>query len=612
MKPRAVNRTIMLVCAMIPLAAGAQKPVLREVASLPGVEVWDFAPMPNGRAVYYVTNDTLYAFNVAAKRASFVARGEFDDFSVSYQGDRIVFDRENEDGTASHIWTLPVDPATGAARGTAQRVSVSPGHEPRFSPDGKMIAFVVGTASQSHDLAIVPASGGPERVVAHYELSLSYVDWTADGKHLYTHLPATAKTGSVVERVSIEGGKPETLLSVPAVVGQRASYDGEFTFYHAVRGDQAVGRMSYRGPSGETGQFALQPGSWSRIDPVQGRMRRFAVAGTTPTSVVAVDLATGNVRKLLPGDADSRTPYYSPDGHKLAVETRIGDRFTITVMNADGTVPRTYALPFAPGSPRLRWSPDSRWIVTWADGRTALGLLEAATGRARVLSAGSAMLGAIHWRRDSKAVRFWRAFEGGIRTVFEVTLDGAEHPLRELPAQMTKRGFFMTDGLLEFGTAEGEYVFNVESGATTRLPVSLPLVAGHPSLDGARLLFLLSAGEGRRGRIQVMTAGGDSVRTVDLPFEAVNSGEPFGPFHPDGRHVLMIGRHAGDKTLRLFSVPLNGDAPREIASLPGVVSGDHMEVSPDGRTVLYTAQRPTNSTIFELDLSPLKRQASKP
>ncbi len=178
MKPGAMNRTLMIACAMIPLAAGAQKPVLREVASLPGVEVWD-----------------------------------------NHKGDQLAIGRETGLGT-----------------------------------------------SQSHDLAIVPVSGGPERVVAHYDLSLSYVDWTADGRYLYTHLPATAAAGSVVQRVPIDGGKPETLFSVPAAPGRRAAYDGEFTLFSAAAGDAALGHSSYRGPAGETGQFGLPAGTWGRID----------------------------------------------------------------------------------------------------------------------------------------------------------------------------------------------------------------------------------------------------------------------------------------------------------------------------------------------------------
>ena len=38
-----------------------------------------------------------------------------------------------------------------------------------FSPDGKMLAFTAGPRSDgTWDLTLVPATGGPERVVANY------------------------------------------------------------------------------------------------------------------------------------------------------------------------------------------------------------------------------------------------------------------------------------------------------------------------------------------------------------------------------------------------------------------------------------------------------------
>jgi Tol biopolymer transport system component len=612
MKPTYVNRTVTIACAMIPLAAGAQKPVLREVASLPGVEVWDFAPMPNGRVVYYITNDTLYAYDVTAKKASFVGRGEFDDFSVSRQGDRIVFDRENEDATASHIWTLPVDPATGLARGTAQRVSMSPGHEPRFSPDGRMIAFVVGTASQSHDLAIVPVSGGPERVVAHYDLRLSYVDWTADGKHLYTHLPATAGAGSVIQRVAIDGGKPESLFSVPAVEGTRAAFDGTFTLYWPDRRAQRTGRTRYRGPNGEQGEFDLPAESWSRIDPVGGVMKRYVVATTAPSRVFTVNTTTGATKPVVMDGEQSRGAAFSPDGKKLAVQTSTKGHFEFTVDNLDGSGQRHYPMAYEPDAPLAWWSPDSRRLAFQADLGSKLVVLDVESGATKVLHETTGHISAFVWRESGDALRFWQFDQTGSRTVYEVTVAGALKRLRDLPADLQRRGMFRSEGLIEYSNGAGEYVISAEGGVPRRLPVEgLPL-NGVPSAYGDWWVFLLSANAGRPGRVQVVNARGDSSHVIDLPFQAFRSPLPLDAIAPKNRSLLIVGRPIEAKGYMLYSVLFDGSAPREIGTLSNTEAVRHLVLAPDGRAAAYTVEGAPTATIFELDLSPLKRQASKP
>ena len=324
--------------------AGSQaKPAMRPIATLTGLTLDDFAVMPNGRIMYYVSHDSLYAYELSAKRSAVVARGEFDDFSVSPRGDRIVFDRENEGGGARHIWTIAVDRATGLTRGPAQRVSTREGHEPRISPDGRLVAFV-SPIDSSPDLIVVPVTGGPERVVAHFGLSLSYVDWTPDGKWLIVHLPATARAGSTVQRVPVGGGNPETLFSVPAAVGTRAAFDGEFTLFHPGEGSQPKTSTGYRGPNGEQGTFEDPPNSWKRIDPVAGRMRRYVVATKQPTRVYTVNLANGITHPTAATDVQPKNPSFSPDRKKLAVQTSSGSRSEITIINRNGSGQRRFPL----------------------------------------------------------------------------------------------------------------------------------------------------------------------------------------------------------------------------------------------------------------------------
>ncbi len=80
---------------------------------------------------------------------------------------------------ANDIWIIPKE------GGVAEKLSSPPGVEsfPKFSPDGKSIAFT-GNYDGNHDVYVIPAAGGvPVRITEH-GYSDRVVDWTPDGKRI--------------------------------------------------------------------------------------------------------------------------------------------------------------------------------------------------------------------------------------------------------------------------------------------------------------------------------------------------------------------------------------------------------------------------------------------
>lgn len=119
---------------------------------------------------------------------------------------------------ANDIWVVP---KTG---GTALKLSSPPGVEsfPKFSPDGKEIAFT-GNYDGNSDVYLMPVSGGiPERITWHGG-SDRVVDWTNDGKSLY--FASTRESGKArfnqFYLIPAHGGAP---VQMPFAYAEWGSY----------------------------------------------------------------------------------------------------------------------------------------------------------------------------------------------------------------------------------------------------------------------------------------------------------------------------------------------------------------------------------------------------
>lgn len=117
--------------------------------------------------------------------------------------------------------------------GTAIQVTHSPGEEtwPRFSPDGKFIAYTANYQGNP-DVYVIPVLGGVPTRVTYQSFPDRVVDWHPDGKHL---LFASARENGVGRLnqfflVPKDGGFPKKL---PIPYGELASYsqDGNFLAY---------------------------------------------------------------------------------------------------------------------------------------------------------------------------------------------------------------------------------------------------------------------------------------------------------------------------------------------------------------------------------------------
>lgn len=128
---------------------------------------------------------------------------------------------------ANDIWTAPRE------GGMATPLASPPGPElfPKFSPDGKSIAYV-GNYDGNRDLYVIGAEGGVSTRLTHHPGAEFLNDWIPDGQRLCYYMSGLAglQRQSQLFTVSASGGLPEQLPLPYGTVGA-ISPDGEWLAY---------------------------------------------------------------------------------------------------------------------------------------------------------------------------------------------------------------------------------------------------------------------------------------------------------------------------------------------------------------------------------------------
>ncbi|MFP5262976.1 MAG: PDZ domain-containing protein [Blastocatellia bacterium] len=173
------------------------------------------------RAAMLVTLFALLGFDARAQQGPAATRLlRYPDLHA----DRVVFTY------AGDLWV--------AARsgGQARRLTSHPGEEsfPKFSPDGKWIAFT-GDYDGNTDVYVIPVEGGEPRRLTYHPAPELVLDWTPDSRRVLFRSSATnfMPRFDKLYTVGLEGGLPEE-LPVPAAGLTSYSPDGTKIAYNRI------------------------------------------------------------------------------------------------------------------------------------------------------------------------------------------------------------------------------------------------------------------------------------------------------------------------------------------------------------------------------------------
>ena len=174
-----------------------------------------------------LTYSHLWTISVASKEKRRVTEGAFtaSDPQWSPDGKWIAYTISRGGSQESTFTDISEDRNSdifviSAAGGQPRQLTSNPGPDAqaRWSPDGKSIAYVAspdpGVWAPKTDLMVAPAEGGaPRNLTADYHDSVSGIEWSPDGRSIYT-AGAVGVYGQVL-RVPAAGGMPEPVFERP-------------------------------------------------------------------------------------------------------------------------------------------------------------------------------------------------------------------------------------------------------------------------------------------------------------------------------------------------------------------------------------------------------------
>ena len=547
------------------------------------------APRADARKIAFETNE-----------------GTWMSVDVSPDGRTLVFDLLGD------IYSLPV------AGGVATPLTRGPAYDthPRFSPDGRTIAFTSDRGG-TENVWVMDADGkNPHAVTAEKDAYVRSAVWTPDGNYLIARKEDGKRGGIPPVELWIyhrEGGGGIALSSkddLNNAGGAAVSPDGRSIYYSARKRrfnyvpDLTDGLWEIQRYDRELGEsFPVASGFGGAVRPAvspDGRTLVYVSRRDDDTVLVARDLASGAERVLARGVTRDEEegfaqldlwPNYAflPDGKSLVFSNK-GKIVRLDVATGALTdIPFTAAVEQW-AAPRVTWQekvdmgPVKARILRWTS--------QSADGR---------------WIAFDALGRVWLQEIAGGKAVGaprRLTKDDPSLPKREYAPAFSPDGKWLA--YVSWSDAGGGHVWKA-AAAPGSSPVKLTKSGGHYanpewSPKGDRIAVLRGSGLEFRGRQPedeeffeagvLDAAGGDPAPVLLVKLAQALKFHPQVFWNADGtrlyyRDPVEPKKPTDDPKNDLVSVRLDGTDRRHLLRFPAV---DDIVPSPDGQWVIFTSR----------------------
>ena len=299
--------------------------------------------------------------------------------------------------------------------------------DPQRSPDGKWVAYVVGSTDvekdkRDSDLWMVSWDGAQTVRLTSGPESESSPRWSPDGRYLaFLASRGTEdekKKGSQIWLLDRLGGEAQKLTEIDGGVSDFSWSPDSKTF---------VFTKSDKDPADEPEKME----GWKRktappivTDRYHFKQDRDGYLKRYYTHVYVFDIATKKLEQITSGQFEDASPAWSPDGTKIAFVSKRGgpdpdrhDDSNIYVVDAKaGAEPKPLTTYSGTDTGRPSWSPDGQWIAHYQGDETKYSayainkvtITPAAGGAAKVLTEAldRPASGQLWWSPDGKTLTF--------------------------------------------------------------------------------------------------------------------------------------------------------------------------------------------------------------
>ncbi|TLU66636.1 amidohydrolase [Thalassotalea litorea] len=433
-----------------------------------------------------------------------VTEGTWMNVDISPDGKTLVFDLLGD------IYTMPV--SGGEAK--ALMTDIAWQMQPRFSPDGKYIAF---TSDQGggDNLWVMEADGSNPVAVTNETFRLiNSPAWSPDGNYL---------------------------LGRKHFTGSRSLGAGEVWMYHKTGGS---GMMLTKRPNQQKdlGEPAFSPDGryvYFSQDATPGKTFHYSKDSEKGIyKIKRLDRETGEIEVILSGRGGAIRPTPSPDGKKLAYISRVDFQSTLFIYDLetgektavydklDRDMQETWAIHGV--YPTMAWTPDNDEIIFWAGGK--INKLDIDNKQASVID--------FHVKTEKQMQETVR---------FEQDID-----IDNIDVKMLRDVEISPDGSKVVFEALGHvYVRSLPDGKPKRLTKQTTHFELNPSFsrDGKQIVFA-TWNDQKQGNIRVVSArSGRGKYVLDEPGKYI---EPV--FSPDGKTVVYRKAKGGYITPAVHSL----------------------------------------------------------